>query len=131
MSATAFAASGPLQQTSAMSSDESGANPDALLKVGAIELDRPARRVRRNGHPIHVGPTEFRLLEFLMRSPGRVFSRAELRAAMWGNADRVDGRTVDVHVGRLRRALGSRAPIRTVRGFGYSLDEHLVDGAAN
>jgi two-component system phosphate regulon response regulator PhoB len=129
MSATALATPEQTQQA-AMNSDGPASDSSAVLRVGAIELDRPARRVRRNGHPVHIGPTEFKLLELLMRNPGRVFSRAELCAAMWGSEDRVDGRTVDVHVGRLRRALGSRAPIRTVRGFGYSLDEYFAEGAA-
>ncbi len=109
--------------TAAVNDDGPGSPRDGVLRAGAIELDRPARRVRRNGHPIHLGPTEFKLLELLMRNPGRVFSRAELRAAMWGSEDRVDGRTIDVHVGRLRRALGNGAPVRTVRGFGYAFDE--------
>lgn len=123
MSAPALAATEPFL-TAAMSNDGPVSPRDGVLRAGAIELDRPARRVRRNGHPIHLGPTEFKLLEFLMRNPGRVFSRAELRAAMWGSEDRVEGRTIDVHVGRLRRALGSGAPVRTVRGFGYAFDAY-------
>jgi two-component system phosphate regulon response regulator PhoB len=96
----------------------------AALKGGGIELNRETHRVYRNGRELHLGPTEFRLLEFLMQRPGRVFSRAQLLDAVWGRSVFVDERTVDVHVGRLRKALGrGRDPIRTVRGSGYSFDE--------
>lgn len=103
-----------------------------VLKAGDIELDRETHRVRRNGRELHLGPTEFRLLEFLMQSPGRVFSRAQLLDSVWGHDVFVDERTVDVHVGRLRKALGSgrgRDPIRTVRGSGYSFDENFAVAA--
>ncbi|MYZ49250.1 phosphate regulon transcriptional regulator PhoB [Propylenella binzhouense] len=99
-----------------------------LLKAGDLELDRETFRVRRGGREIHLGPTEFRLLEFLMRSPGRVFSREQLLDGVWGRDVYVDERTVDVHVGRLRRALNrgrARDPIRTVRGAGYSFNEQF------
>jgi two-component system phosphate regulon response regulator PhoB len=105
------------------------ASPEAIasvLKGGDLELDRDTFRVRRGGRKVHLGPTEFRLLEFLMKSPGRVFSREQLLDGVWGREVYVDERTVDVHVGRLRRALNrgrSRDPIRTVRGAGYSFDE--------
>jgi two-component system phosphate regulon response regulator PhoB len=98
----------------------------ALLKAGDIDLDRDTHRVRRSGNEVHLGPTEFRLLEFLMQSPGRVFSREQLLDGVWGRDVYVDERTVDVHVGRLRKALkggGEHDPIRTVRGAGYSFDE--------
>lgn len=97
-----------------------------LLKAGDLEIDRETKRVRRNGTALHLGPTEFRLLEFLMSHPGRVFTRDALLNGVWGNDVYIDDRTVDVHVGRLRRALniaGTRDPIRTVRGSGYSFDE--------
>jgi two-component system phosphate regulon response regulator PhoB len=100
----------------------------AVLTAGDLELDRERRRVSRGGRDIPLGPTEFRLLEFLMQSPGRVFSREQLLDSVWGRDVYIDERTVDVHVGRLRRALnrGTAAdPIRTVRGSGYSLDERL------
>lgn len=103
-----------------------------VLKAGDIELDRETHRVRRGGRELHLGPTEFRLLEFLMQSPGRVFSRAQLLDSVWGHDVFVDERTVDVHVGRLRKALGSgrgRDPIRTVRGSGYSFDENFAVAA--
>ncbi|MFV0279424.1 MAG: phosphate regulon transcriptional regulator PhoB [Rhodoblastus sp.] len=96
------------------------------LSAGDIDLDREQRRVRRAGREIHLGPTEFRLLEFLLEKPGRVFSRAQLLDFVWGAAAEIDERTVDVHVGRLRKALVRARevdPIRTVRGAGYSFDE--------
>ena len=89
-------------------------------------LDRETRRVRRGARDIHLGPTEFRLLEYLLEKPGRVFSRAQLLDGVWGQAAEIDERTVDVHVGRLRKALSrgrERDPIRTVRGTGYAFDE--------
>ena len=108
------------------------ANPEriaAVLKAGDIELDRERRRVSRGGREIPLGPTEFRLLEFLMQSPGRVFSREQLLDGVWGREVYIDERTVDVHVGRLRKALNrgrESDPIRTVRGSGYSLDERYL-----
>ena len=100
----------------------------ARLAAGDLELDRDTRRVSRASREVHLGPTEFRLLEFLMQSPGRVFSREQLLDGVWGRDVYIDERTVDVHVGRLRRALNrGRAsdPIRTVRGTGYSFDERF------
>jgi two-component system phosphate regulon response regulator PhoB len=95
----------------------------SVLKVGDLELDRDAYRVRRSGREIHLGPTEFRLLEFFIQSPGRVFTRVQLLDGIWGREAEIDERTVDIHVGRLRRALGGEGNyIRTVRGVGYSLD---------
>jgi two-component system phosphate regulon response regulator PhoB len=96
-----------------------------LLRCGDIELDRETHRVHRRSREVRLGPTEFRLLEFLMSSPGRVFSRSQLLDGVWGHDIYVDERTVDVHVGRLRKALNfSNMPdvIRTVRGAGYSLE---------
>lgn len=110
------------------------AKPEAvssLLMAGDIELDRETRRVRRSAREIHLGPTEFRLLEFLMQSPGRVFSREQLLNGVWGHDVYVDERTVDVHVGRLRKSINrgrARDPIRTVRGSGYSFDEKFAAG---
>jgi two-component system phosphate regulon response regulator PhoB len=98
----------------------------SLLAAGDIELNRETRRVRRAGRELHLGPTEFKLLEFLMRSPGRVYSREQLLDGVWGREVYIDERTVDVHVGRLRKALNrprDADPIRTVRGAGYSFDE--------
>lgn len=96
-----------------------------LLKSGDIELDRRTHRVYRKGREINLGPTEFRLLEFFMMSPTRVFSRSQLLDGVWGHDIYVDERTVDVHIGRLRKALNlanMRDVIRTVRGAGYSLE---------
>jgi two-component system phosphate regulon response regulator PhoB len=96
------------------------------LDLGDIDLDREMKRVYRAGRELHLGPTEFRLLEFLMQAPGRVYSRSQLLDSVWGRDVYIDERTVDVHVGRLRKLLnaeGERDPIRTVRGTGYSFDE--------
>ena len=96
------------------------------LSAGDLDLDRDTRRVRRGVRDIHLGPTEFRLLDYLMERPGRVFSRSQLLDGVWGQAVEIDERTVDVHVGRLRKSLSrgrERDPIRTVRGAGYSFDE--------
>ncbi len=96
------------------------------LTFGDLELDRENHRVRRSGRDIHLGPTEFRLLDHLLSKPGRIFTRAQLLDSVWGLSAEIDERTVDVHIGRLRRALSRGAekdPIRTVRGAGYGLDE--------
>ena len=98
------------------------------LRQGDIELDRETHRVRRAGRDIHLGPTEYRLLEVLIERPGRVLSRAQLLDIVWGTSAEVEERTVDVHVGRLRKALSQGKeddPIRTVRGAGYSFDERF------
>ena len=96
-----------------------------VVSVGDIEMDRAAHRVRRAGVEVHLGPTEYRLLDHLIQHPGRVFSREQLLDAVWGSDVYVEARTVDVHVGRLRKALnieGATDPIRTVRSAGYALD---------
>jgi len=103
-----------------------------LLKAGDLELDRQSHRVRRAGRDLHLGPTEYRLLEYLMRHPGRVYSREQLLDGVWGNDVYVDERTVDVHVGRLRKAINRGReidPIRTVRGAGYAFDERFAASA--
>ena len=96
------------------------------VHIGDLTIDRVAHRVKRAGKEIHLGPTEFRLLDYLMQHPGRVFSREQLLDAVWGSDVYVEARTVDVHVGRLRKALNKEEtmvdPIRTVRSAGYSLD---------
>ncbi len=105
------------------------ASPDRLadvLRVADIELDRAAHKVTRGSRQVRIGPTEFRLLEFFMESPGRVLSRAQLLDGVWGRDAFVDERTVDVHIGRLRKALirgKEHDPIRTVRGAGYVFGE--------
>lgn len=96
------------------------------LSAGDLVLDRERKRVTRGPRDLKLGPTEFRLLEFLMEAPGRVYSRAQLLDAVWGLHSDIDERTVDVHVGRLRKALNrarERDPVRTVRGSGYAFDE--------
>lgn len=106
------------------------ANPESIaetLSVGDLELDRTSFRVKRGPREVRLGPTEFRLLEFLMQSPGRVYSRAQLLDSVWGQNVYVDERTVDVHIGRLRKALNrgkEKDPIRTVRGAGYAISDH-------
>ncbi|HKP78506.1 MAG TPA: phosphate regulon transcriptional regulator PhoB [Phenylobacterium sp.] len=95
------------------------------LEYADLVLDRGRHRVTRAGKDVHLGPTEYRLLDFLMQRPGRVFSRERLLDAVWGANTYVEVRTVDVHVGRLRKALRQpQSPdlIRTVRSAGYALD---------
>jgi two-component system phosphate regulon response regulator PhoB len=103
------------------------ANPAeaGALEFGDIAMDLAAHRVRRAGRQVQLGPTEFRLLEHLLRHPRRVFPREALLDAVWGRDIHVEARTVDVHIRRLRVALaapGETDPIRTVRGAGYALD---------
>ena len=95
-----------------------------LLTYDDIELDTETHRVRRADSPLKIGPTEFRLLTTFMEKPGRVWSRDMLLDRVWGRDVYVDTRTVDVHVGRLRKVLtenGGADPVRTVRGAGYAL----------
>ncbi|HJZ31992.1 MAG TPA: phosphate regulon transcriptional regulator PhoB [Hyphomicrobiaceae bacterium] len=95
------------------------------LRVGDIELNRDAMLVLRQGASVHLGPTDYRLLEFFMLSPGRVFTRRQLLNGVWGSEVYIDERSVDVHIGRLRKALlqgWQSDPIRTVRGAGYSFE---------
>lgn len=97
-----------------------------VVIVGDITLDRAAHQVSRAAREVALGPTEYRLLEALMESRGRVLTRSRLLDLVWGSAAEIDERTVDVHVGRLRKALvqdGETDPIRTVRGTGYALDK--------
>jgi two-component system phosphate regulon response regulator PhoB len=99
-----------------------------MLTYGDITLDREKKRVSRGERPVELGPTEFRLLEFFMERPGRVFSREQLLDNVWGSEKYIDERTVDVHIGRLRKALigdNEADPIRTVRGSGYALDDQF------
>jgi len=90
-----------------------------------IVMDQDAHRVTRAGRALHLGPTEYRLLEFFLQHPGRVFSREQLLDAVWGRDIHVEPRTVDVHIRRLRKAVNGEADadvIRTVRSAGYALD---------
>ena len=96
------------------------------LRAGDIVLNRTAHRVTRREREVRLGPTEFKLLAFFMENSGRVLSRQQLLDGVWGRDTFIDGRTVDVHVGRLRKALirGSDIdPIRTVRGAGYAFEQ--------
>jgi two-component system phosphate regulon response regulator PhoB len=98
---------------------------EETLQFGEVTMDLAAHRVSRSDRPIHLGPTEFRLLRHLMRHPGRVFSREQLLDAVWGHDVYVEARTVDVHIRRLRKALnadGGSDLVRTVRSAGYALD---------
>lgn len=95
------------------------------LEYGGIVMDTSAHKVTRDGMPVQLGPTEFRLLRHFLEHPGRVFSREQLLDAVWGRDVYVEQRTVDVHIRRLRKAMnGGDLPdlIRTVRSAGYSLD---------
>ncbi len=95
------------------------------LNCGTLVMDLAAHKTVRNGRAIHLGPTEFKLLRFLIENAGRVMSRDQILGAVWGPNVFVEERTVDVHVGRLRKALsekGEADPIRTVRSAGYALD---------
>lgn len=103
-----------------------GGDEGDALRAGDIALDAQTRRVHRGEREIHLGPTEFRLLETLMKRPGRVYSREQLLDLVWGRDVYVEARTVDVHVGRLRKALNrpnEPDPLRTVRAAGYAFDE--------
>ena len=98
---------------------------DDKVSVGDLIVDRVSHKVLRGDKEIHLGPTEFRLLDHLIQHPGRVFSREQLLNAVWGSDVFVEVRTVDVHIGRLRKALNKHKqgdPIRTVRSAGYALE---------
>ncbi len=96
-----------------------------ILRYADVAMDLVAHRVSRNGAPVHLGPTEFRLLRHFLQNPGRVFSREQLLDRVWGQDVEVEMRTVDVHIRRLRKALNIGASgdlVRTVRSVGYALD---------
>ena len=99
------------------------------LAFHELTMDLAWHRVERNGRPLHLGPTEFRLLEFFLEHPRRVFSREELVDALWGSDTGVELRTVDVHIRRLRQSInapGERDLVRTIRSAGYALDTDPV-----
>ena len=99
------------------------------LRFHDIVLDLSAHRISRNGRQLHLGPTEYRLMEYLMQRPRRVFSREDLLDAIWGPSIHVEPRTVDVHIRRLRKAIngeGELDVVRTVRAAGYALDTESV-----
>jgi len=96
-----------------------------VLSIADIELDPSSHRVRRGGEPLHLGPTEFKLLRYFMERPNRVLSRQQILDGVWGVDSDIDERTVDVHIRRLRKAVNrddERDLIRTVRSAGYSMD---------
>jgi two-component system, OmpR family, phosphate regulon response regulator PhoB len=97
-----------------------------ILSFGDLELDRAAHRVKRSDRDLRLGPTEFKLLLYLMENRGRVLTRQQLIDGVWGRDGEIDERTVDVHIGRLRKAMvrdNESDPIRTVRGGGYVFGE--------
>jgi two-component system phosphate regulon response regulator PhoB len=96
------------------------------LDYGGIEMDLAAHRVRRAGKAVQVGPTEYRLLRHFLENSGRVFSRQQLLETVWPHSEDIELRTVDVHIRRLRLALGEPDIIRTVRSAGYALDAEGV-----
>ncbi len=106
-----------------------GVSTKGTLSFHDITLDQSAHRVTRNGRAVHLGPTEYRLLEFFLQHPRRVFSREEVLDSVWGPDIHVEPRTVDVHIRRLRKAINGEAEldvVRTVRAAGYALDTEPV-----
>jgi two-component system, OmpR family, phosphate regulon response regulator PhoB len=98
---------------------------DEVLRYADLVMDLVAHRASRAGNPVHLGPTEFRLLRHFLQNPGRVFSREQLLDRVWSPDSEVEMRTVDVHIRRLRKALnagGGKDLLRTVRSVGYALD---------
>ena len=92
------------------------------LSYAGLEMDLAAHRVKRDGQPIQLGPTEYRLLRHFLENSGRVFSRQQLLETVWPHSEDIELRTVDVHIRRLRQALGEPDLVRTVRSAGYALD---------
>jgi two-component system, OmpR family, phosphate regulon response regulator PhoB len=102
-----------------------------IVSIGGLALDASTHRVTWKDHPLKVGPTEFKLLHYLMKHPERVHSRSQLLDKVWGDHVFIEERTVDVHVKRLRESLGGAASlIETVRGAGYRMTAHSASGAA-
>jgi two-component system, OmpR family, phosphate regulon response regulator PhoB len=96
------------------------------LDYAGVEMDLAAHRVRRDGRAVSLGPTEYRLLRQFLENPGRVFSRQQLLDTVWPHSEDIELRTVDVHVRRLRLALGDPDIVRTVRSAGYALDAEAI-----
>ena len=96
-----------------------------VLGGGTFQIDRDAKKVRRGGTELHLGPVEFRLLELLASDPDHAFSRADILHAVWGDDAKIDIRTIDAHIRHLRRALG-RDSIRTARGLGYTFNRKVA-----
>jgi two-component system phosphate regulon response regulator PhoB len=117
----------------ALSSRANGASGAKALGYADVEMDLVTYRVRRDGHDVHLSPIEFKLLRYFLERPEQVISREELHGAAWLDNVHVGPRTVDVHVGRLRKALRSDGKddlIRTVRSVGYAISVHMMDDAA-
>lgn len=102
--------------------------PDVTLRAGGLEVDLVRHEVRVSGAPVDLSPTEFRLLEALVRNVGRVLTRQSLLARVWGYEDEPDSNAVDLYIHYLRRKLGDAVRITTVRGVGYRLDEAAAGG---
>jgi len=120
-----FAMEALLARVRALLRRSGAAAPRGTLSFGGLMMDQDAHRVSRNGRALHLGPTEYRLLEFFLLHPRRVFSREQMLDAVWGRDIHVEPRTVDVHIRRLRKAVngpGEPDLIRTVRSAGYALD---------
>jgi two-component system phosphate regulon response regulator PhoB len=104
-----------------------------ILISGEITMDRSAHKVTRGSREVRLGPTEYKMLEVFMESQRRVLSRSQLLDRVWGQSSEVDERTVDVHIGRLRKSLirgNDSDPIRTVRGAGYVFDGREAEAPA-
>jgi two-component system phosphate regulon response regulator PhoB len=102
------------------------------VSIGELTLDGATHRVSWQGRPLKVGPTEFKLLNYLMKHPERVHSRSQLLDKVWGDHVFIEERTVDVHVKRLRESLGPAAgAVETVRGAGYRLTAQVSSPAAS
>jgi two-component system phosphate regulon response regulator PhoB len=120
-----FAMEGLLARIRALLRRSGSIAAKGVLSWRDLAMDQDAHRVTRGGRPLHLGPTEYRLLEFFLQHPGRVFSREQLLDSVWGRDIHVEPRTVDVHIRRLRKAIngpGEPDVIRTVRSAGYALD---------
>lgn len=120
-----FAMDALLARIRALLRRSGGVATRGTLTYRDLTMDQDAHRVSRNGRPLHLGPTEYRLLEFFLQHPGRVFTREQLLDAVWGRDIHVEPRTVDVHIRRLRKAINGENEvdvIRTVRSAGYALD---------
>jgi two-component system phosphate regulon response regulator PhoB len=120
-----FAMEALLARIRALLRRSGGVAAKGTLAYRDLAMDQDAHRVSRGGKPLHLGPTEYRLLEFFLQHPGRVFSREQLLDAVWGRDIHVEPRTVDVHIRRLRKAINGDDDvdlIRTVRSAGYALD---------
>jgi two-component system phosphate regulon response regulator PhoB len=120
-----FAMEALLARIRALLRRSGGVATKGTLAYRDLTMDQDAHRVSRNGRALHLGPTEYRLLEFFLQHPGRVFTREQLLDGVWGRDIHVEPRTVDVHIRRLRKAINGETEvdlIRTVRSAGYALD---------